>query len=112
MHEAEVGILLLYGGFELLVVFHVYLCCDTSKEVWRVDTGCERIPRCIGPMTRVKLIPFDALYTLIKPRLPVYAQYSEAFTPFLGALDPAIVKRAFKTGLSSRLLVFGIPTHF
>lgn len=47
---------------------------------------------------RVKLILFDALYTIVKPRAPIHIQYAQVFEPYLGTVDPMRVKAAFKVG--------------
>ncbi|KAI0690180.1 HAD hydrolase subfamily IA REG-2-like protein [Cerioporus squamosus] len=47
----------------------------------------------------IRLVTFDALHTLITPRLPIYVQYSQTFEPYLGVLDPDALKRSFKTAL-------------
>ncbi|OSD03963.1 HAD hydrolase subfamily IA REG-2-like protein [Trametes coccinea BRFM310] len=47
----------------------------------------------------IRLVTFDALHTLVTPRLPIYVQYAQTFEPYLGTLDPAALKRAFKTAL-------------
>ncbi|KAI0958382.1 hypothetical protein AcV7_004217 [Taiwanofungus camphoratus] len=47
----------------------------------------------------VRLVVFDALHTLLAPRLPIPVQYAQTFAPYLGALDPDALKRAFKTAL-------------
>ncbi|KAH9894978.1 HAD hydrolase subfamily IA REG-2-like protein [Cubamyces lactineus] len=47
----------------------------------------------------IRLVTFDALHTLVTPRLPVYVQYAQTFEPYLGALDPAALKSAFKSAL-------------
>ncbi|KAI6157600.1 HAD hydrolase subfamily IA REG-2-like protein [Pisolithus tinctorius] len=47
----------------------------------------------------IKLVTFDALHTLLKPRRPIYVQYSEVFTPFLGVLDPNRIRHSFKSTL-------------
>ncbi|RPD78291.1 HAD hydrolase subfamily IA REG-2-like protein [Lentinus tigrinus ALCF2SS1-7] len=47
----------------------------------------------------IKLVTFDALHTLITPRLPIYVQYSQTFEPYLGRLDPEALKRSFKIAL-------------
>ncbi|KAI9068052.1 HAD hydrolase subfamily IA REG-2-like protein [Trametes sanguinea] len=47
----------------------------------------------------IRLVTFDALHTLVTPRLPIYVQYAQTFEPYLGALDPDALKRAFKTAL-------------
>ncbi|KAF8893955.1 HAD hydrolase subfamily IA REG-2-like protein [Infundibulicybe gibba] len=45
---------------------------------------------------RIRLVTFDALYTLITPRQPIHVQYSQEFAPYLGDLDPQAIKRSFK----------------
>ncbi|KAK7687114.1 hypothetical protein QCA50_009616 [Cerrena zonata] len=47
----------------------------------------------------IRLVTFDALHTLIKPRLPIHVQYSQTFEPYLGVLDPGALQRSFKTAL-------------
>ncbi|CDO69290.1 hypothetical protein BN946_scf184976.g9 [Trametes cinnabarina] len=47
----------------------------------------------------IRLVTFDALHTLVTPRLPIYVQYAQTFEPYLGALDPDALKRAFKIAL-------------
>ncbi|KZT08495.1 HAD-superfamily hydrolase [Laetiporus sulphureus 93-53] len=47
----------------------------------------------------IRFVLFDALHTLLTPRLPVYVQYSQSFEPYLGTLDPVALKRAFKLAL-------------
>ncbi|TDL26264.1 HAD hydrolase subfamily IA REG-2-like protein [Rickenella mellea] len=47
----------------------------------------------------IRLVTFDALHTLITPRLPIYVQYSQTFTPYIGTLDPRAIKSSFKTAL-------------
>lgn len=49
-------------------------------------------------MASIRLVTFDALHTLVTPRQPIYAQYSQTFAPFLGVLDPDALGRAFSTG--------------
>ena len=46
----------------------------------------------------IKLVTFDALHTLVTPRLPVYVQYSQTFAPYLGVLEPDALKQSFKSG--------------
>jgi hypothetical protein len=48
---------------------------------------------------RIRLVTFDALYTLLTPRLPIHVQYAQTFAPFLGELEPESIRRSFKTGL-------------
>jgi len=47
----------------------------------------------------IRLVTFDALHTLLTPRLPVYVQYAQTFEPYLGIVEPEAVKRSFKTAL-------------
>ncbi|KAG5648522.1 hypothetical protein DXG03_003133 [Asterophora parasitica] len=53
----------------------------------------------------IRLVTFDALYTLIVPRLPIHVQYSQAFEPFLGVLDPASIRQSFRVGMAERSLI-------
>jgi phosphoglycolate phosphatase-like HAD superfamily hydrolase len=47
----------------------------------------------------IRLVTFDALYTLVKPRRPVHVQYAEVFEQHgLRRVDPDEVKRSFKQG--------------
>ena len=46
----------------------------------------------------IRLVTFDALHTIVTPRLPIYVQYSQTFEHNLGVLDPDALKQAFKTG--------------
>ncbi|EPS96291.1 HAD IA REG-2-like protein [Fomitopsis schrenkii] len=48
----------------------------------------------------IRAVSFDALATLVAPRLPIYVQYSQTFQPYLGVLDPDLLKKSFKTALS------------
>jgi len=48
---------------------------------------------------RIKLVLFDALYTIVKPRAPIHVQYAQVFKPYLGTVDPMRVKTAFKIAL-------------
>jgi hypothetical protein len=47
----------------------------------------------------IRFVTFDALYTLITPRKPIYVQYSEVFSPYLGTLPPDAISRSFKLGV-------------
>ncbi|EED78012.1 predicted protein [Postia placenta Mad-698-R] len=47
----------------------------------------------------IRLVIFDALHTLLKPRRPIYVQYSQTFEPYLGVLEPEALKNSFKTAL-------------
>jgi len=47
----------------------------------------------------IRLVLFDALHTLVTPRLPIYVQYAQTFEPFLGRLEPDALKTSFKTAL-------------
>ena len=51
-----------------------------------------------GLRMAIRLVTFDALHTLVAPRLPVYVQYSQTFEPYLGVLDPDALKHSFKIG--------------
>jgi hypothetical protein len=59
-------------------------------------------------MSPIRLVTFDALHTLITPRKPIYVQYSEVFTPYLGALDPDALSKSFKVG-PYLLFVLSVP---
>ncbi|KIM40179.1 hypothetical protein M413DRAFT_73692 [Hebeloma cylindrosporum] len=52
-------------------------------------------------LQNIKLVTFDALHTLITPRAPIYVQYSQVFTPYLGVLPPESIKRSFKEALKA-----------
>jgi hypothetical protein len=52
----------------------------------------------------LRAITFDALYTLVRPRIPIAEAYAEAFKPYFGHLEPSDVKTSFKTG-GRRVLV-------
>jgi hypothetical protein len=47
----------------------------------------------------IRLVSFDALHTILAPRLPIDVQYSQTFAPFLGVLEPDSLKISFKTGM-------------
>jgi len=47
----------------------------------------------------IRLVLFDALFTLVAPRKPISIQYAEAFQPFFGTLDERRIKSAFKLAL-------------
>lgn len=49
----------------------------------------------------IRLVTFDALHTLVTPRLPIYNQYSQTFAPYLGVLEPGLLKQSFKVGMST-----------
>ncbi|KAG0706103.1 HAD-like domain-containing protein [Suillus ampliporus] len=51
----------------------------------------------------IRLVTFDALHTLITPRLPIYVQYSQTFAPYLGDLEPGLLRQSFKVGGSLAL---------
>jgi len=46
----------------------------------------------------IRLVTFDALHTIIVPRLPIHVQYSQVFEPYLGVIPPGRIRRSFKTG--------------
>ncbi|KAK7472785.1 hypothetical protein VKT23_000892 [Stygiomarasmius scandens] len=50
-------------------------------------------------MPGIRLVTFDILHTLITPRHPIHVQYSMAFAPYLGKLDPEQLKYSFKIAL-------------
>lgn len=56
----------------------------------------------------IRLVTFDALHTLITPRLPIYVQYSQTFEPFLGVLEPAALKQSFRSGTYPILVPFAV----
>ncbi|KLO14260.1 HAD-like protein [Schizopora paradoxa] len=47
----------------------------------------------------IRLVLFDALFTLVAPRKPISTQYAEAFKPFFGTLDEGRIKSEFKRAL-------------
>ncbi|KAG8808215.1 hypothetical protein FRC19_006056 [Serendipita sp. 401] len=47
---------------------------------------------------RVKIVFFDALHTIVKPRLPIFQQYAEEFSPYF-SVEPQRIKTAFKDAL-------------
>lgn len=49
----------------------------------------------------IRLVTFDALYTLLEPRAPIAVQYADLFRPYLGPLDPVAIHAAFKPGTHS-----------
>ncbi|KAK7053366.1 hypothetical protein VNI00_003992 [Paramarasmius palmivorus] len=51
--------------------------------------------------SRIRLVTFDILHTLITPRAPIHVQYSAVFEPYLGQLPPEEIKRSFKTALKA-----------
>ncbi|KAF5322153.1 hypothetical protein D9619_001896 [Psilocybe cf. subviscida] len=53
----------------------------------------------LGMLSGIRLVTFDALHTIIKPRLPIYVQYSQAFEPYLGVLSPDAIRASFKSAL-------------
>ncbi|KAL5631237.1 hypothetical protein ACGC1H_006924 [Rhizoctonia solani] len=48
---------------------------------------------------RVKIVFFDALHTIVQPRIPIFEQYHRVLTPKLGPLNPGLLKDSFKTAL-------------
>ncbi|KAJ7287432.1 HAD-like domain-containing protein [Mycena rebaudengoi] len=48
---------------------------------------------------KIRLVTFDLLHTLIAPRYPIHIQYSRAFEPWLGTLDPQALKHSFRAAL-------------
>lgn len=51
----------------------------------------------------IRLVTFDALYTLVKPRRPIHVQYAEVFEQYVGRVDAYKMKKSFKQGLDSRI---------
>ncbi|KAJ3865647.1 HAD-like domain-containing protein [Lentinula novae-zelandiae] len=49
----------------------------------------------------VRLVTFDILHTLITPRMPIHVQYTMAFKPYLGDVDPNSIKGSFKIALKA-----------
>jgi len=49
-------------------------------------------------MSPIRLVTFDALYTIIAPRLPVHIQYSQTFAPYIGILNPDSLRQSFRVG--------------
>ncbi|KAH8079446.1 HAD hydrolase subfamily IA REG-2-like protein [Cristinia sonorae] len=47
----------------------------------------------------IRLVTFDALHTIITPRLPIFIQYSQTFEPYLGVLGQDALKSSFKLAL-------------
>lgn len=48
---------------------------------------------------RIKLVTFDALHTILTPRLPIQVQYARVLKQYLGQqLDPKLLKSSMKTG--------------
>ncbi|KAJ3515509.1 hypothetical protein NLJ89_g1710 [Agrocybe chaxingu] len=47
-------------------------------------------------MSPIRLVTFDALYTLITLRYPVHVQYSQVFAPYVGVLQPEAIQMSFK----------------
>jgi len=47
----------------------------------------------------IRLVLFDALHTIVTPRLPIFIQYSQSFEPFFGHLEPESIKSSFKLAL-------------
>ncbi|TCD62797.1 hypothetical protein EIP91_006390 [Steccherinum ochraceum] len=47
----------------------------------------------------IRLVTFDVLHTIVTPRLPIYVQYSLVFEPYLGSLEPDVIKKSFKIAL-------------
>ncbi|KAF9529407.1 HAD-like domain-containing protein [Crepidotus variabilis] len=53
------------------------------------------------PLRPIRLVTFDALHTIITPRLPIYVQYSQVFEPYVGVLPPEKIKHSFKAALKA-----------
>ena len=51
-------------------------------------------------LPRTRLVLFDAMHTLIRPRHSVGKQYADAFKTFgLGEYDEKLVEASFQTGI-------------
>jgi len=53
----------------------------------------------------IRLVLFDALHTLVKPRAPVFIQYANVFEPHLGKLNPDSIKSSFKIGKITTIFI-------
>ncbi|KAJ7217956.1 HAD hydrolase subfamily IA REG-2-like protein [Mycena pura] len=52
------------------------------------------------PLTsKIRLVSFDLLHTLIVPRHPIHVQYARALEPFVGLLDAQALKYSLHTAL-------------
>ena len=51
----------------------------------------------------IRVVTFDALFTLLRPRQPIHLQYARTFEPYFGPLDPEVIKLSFKDGQSSHM---------
>lgn len=71
--------------------------------------GSRRLPPSLDlfEFMAIRLVTFDALHTIVTPRLPIYVQYSQTFEPNLGVLNPDALKQAFKTG--TYFVMFAVP---
>lgn len=65
--------------------------------VVRTEARINNHPLC-HPLMTIRLVLFDALHTLVKPRAPIFLQYANVFEPHLGRLSPEAIKSSFKTG--------------
>lgn len=54
-----------------------------------------RLCACMPP---IRLVLFDALYTLVRPRKPIAAQYAQVLSSHLGLVRRADVEKSFPTG--------------
>jgi hypothetical protein len=82
----------------------VYLLSAAYTGPGDVAASSSCAPREYCSALRVKMIrfvTFDALHTLITPRKPIHVQYSEVFSPYLGALPPDAIARSLKLGVLS-----------
>jgi hypothetical protein len=68
---------------------HIYLRCDYIFAFASLGL----------PMRSIKLVLFDALHTIITPRLPIHVQYAQALQPYVGQLEPLRIKSGFKKGI-------------
>lgn len=59
-------------------------------------------------MSSIRLVTFDALFTLIYPREPIHIQYASAFKfrNRFGDLDPLNIEASFKVGTKSHAAAY------
>ena len=62
-------------------------------------------------MTLIRLVTFDALFTIITPRVPIHVQYARQFEPYVGVLDPKAIESSFRVGMPSLIQILGFRTR-
>jgi len=64
----------------------------------------------------ISVVLFDALHTLVTPRLPIATQYALTFEPYLGKFTPGVVQKSFKAALkkvqAERPAYTGLPDNW